>query len=259
MGGRRTWIPALAFLVSATLSPEAAGAADWEWTLTPYLWGAGAKMDVETRGDPVINADASFPEILDKTDMAAMIHFEGRTGKWGFHVDGFYLDLGGDTTIDDSPRLPPGTDAHSDLSLLIAEGGATWRPGGPAHGFDLIFGVREIDLDLKVDLDIPAPVSNETRLGGSRRFTDGLVGARWSHRFDGRWSITLRGDVATGGTEFTWTAIARMGVRLDEAARYTLRFGYRHMAIASENDDGDVRTETDLALSGAIVGLTFRW
>jgi len=250
---------ALVVLAAGFVAPGgAAEAAEWEWTLAPYFWGAGVKMDVEANDEPVLNSDVSFGDLLDKTDMAGMVHFEGRNGKWGFLFDALYMALSDDFTTSPRPPLPGGTDVDADLSMLILEGGGFWRLSGDTHGFDLLFGVRVLQVDPEVELDIPAPFNAQTTLGDDQTFTDAFVGGRYSHAFAKRWDFAIRGDVGTGDTDLTWNAIGTMGVQLGDSGKYSVRFGYRQMEMNFEND-GDVKIDTDITMSGPIAGFVFHW
>lgn len=100
--------------LGATASP--ARAADWEWTLAPYLWAPDIALDVTVNGEPVIGGDLAFGDLLDKLDMAALAHFEGRRGKGGFFFDLVYMDLGDTQTTVARPPLPGGTTVTSDIT-----------------------------------------------------------------------------------------------------------------------------------------------
>ena len=59
-------------------------AGDWEWSIAPYIWGSDISLDVTANDEPVIGADVAVKDLLDKTDLAGMLHFEGASGKAGF-------------------------------------------------------------------------------------------------------------------------------------------------------------------------------
>ncbi len=132
-------------------------AAEWEWVLTPYLWGSDTSVDVFVNDEPVIGGDLSFSGLIDKLDFAAQIHFEGRRGKGGFFLDTTYLDTGDSLITEGRPLLPDGTEVRTDTKTVMVEAGGTIRPGGETHGFDLLFGVRITDTDMTIDITPPSP------------------------------------------------------------------------------------------------------
>ena len=230
----------------------------WRWSATPYIWAAGVKVDTDVNDEPVLGADVSFKDLLEDTDLAAMGHFEGRKGRQGFFVDILFLGTSDESTSAARPPLPDGTRTASDLDSWLAEVGGIWHPTGEEHGFELIYGARLLDFDLETEVELPSPSAVETTIESSKSYLDGFGGVRWSAPFAKRWDIMLRGDVGTGGTDFSWNAVATLGVSFDEKEAYSLRFGYRHAAFNLEDDD-DVTVESDVVYSGPFVGFTFAW
>ena len=53
-------------------SPAVAQAGDWQYELTPYLFAAGMKGDVQSGTLPKVTTDVSFSDILDVLDFGAM-------------------------------------------------------------------------------------------------------------------------------------------------------------------------------------------
>lgn len=247
----------LVLAVGSFAAGNAPMAAEWNWTLAPYFWAAGVSTDLEVNDEPVLMSNADFGDILDKTDIAGMIHFEGRKGKAGFFVDALFLGLGEDSTINNRPPVPSGTEADADMSVSIFEVGGIWRPSGGDHGFDLLFGARSMGIDVEVDLTLPS--SATTTVGGDDNYTDVFVGGRFSRPFKERWNFIIRGDLGTGDTDLSWNAVGTLGVKFGEGDRYGVQFGYRHMELDFENDDDDVKVETTIKMSGPIAGFVFNW
>ena len=130
-------------------------AAEWEWVLTPYLWGSDTSVDVFVSDEPVFGGDLEFSDLLDKLEFGAQSHFEGRRGKGGFFLDATFLHATDSQIIEAQPLLPGGTEVRADSKLILVEAGGSFRPGGGAHGFDLLFGVRVIDIDMDIDITPP--------------------------------------------------------------------------------------------------------
>ena len=50
---------------------------------------------------------------------------------------------------------------------------------------------------------------------------------------------------------------AVFGYRFGSQEQYEVRFGYRHLALEIEADDVQAQAETELSLSGPLVGFSF--
>ena len=233
-------------------------AADWTWSFAPYLWGAGVNLDVTANNEPVLGADVSFSDLLDKTEIAGMVHFEGRRGRGGFFVDALFLAVEDEQTTSGGPVAPPGTLVESEVDFGIYEAGGFFRLTGNRHGLDLLFGARLTDVDQQHRITPPLPSTVVATLEPSSAFTDAFVGLRYTRALGERWGFLVRGDVGAGDTELTWNASGLASVAFGPPDRYTLLFGYRHMAMETEDDsDRGILVETETQLSGPIVGFVF--
>jgi hypothetical protein len=246
-------------LICLWLPATVARAADWEWIVAPYVWGSDISLDVTANNEPVLDGDLDFSDLLDKIDFAAMVHFEGSSGKAGFYVDVLALSTSDDQKISANPPLPGGTEVSSDVDTEIYEAGGFYRLLSGDQIFDVLLGARLIEFDQKNDIDLPSPSTLETTVELSKSFLDVVLGARYGRSFGKRWDLVVLGNVSTGDTELTWNALATLGIRLGKTDRYGLRFGWRHMDIDIEETDDGVDIETDLVLSGPAAAFTFRF
>ena len=196
-------------MVAALVASVGYAAADeWDWSIAPYLWLSDASVDVNVNGTDLIDNKTDFNNILDDADFALMFHAEGRKGRGGLLLDFITVDLG-----DDLRHYAQGITAESDLELTILEVGGTYSTTEEREGFDLLFGVRMTDADQEIRIMTPPPLNGSERVEASETLYDGFVGARYTAGFGNGWSLTVRGDMASGGTNFTWNAIAGLGLR----------------------------------------------
>lgn len=178
-----------------------ASADDWSWSVVPYAWATDIGLDLFVNDDPVVDADVSFSDLMDKRDAAMQLHFEGRRGRGGFFFDLTYLGVSSAQATGARPPLPGGTQIESDLDTTLAEAGGFYRLSGDTHGLELIFGARVLDLDLTMDFALPPPLTGTQRLSGGDTFTDGFAGLRYSTSFAERWKFMARGDVGAGDSD----------------------------------------------------------
>lgn len=255
-GGRAAWLVVVCLLVSG----PAIRAAEWEWDLVPYLWAAGAGLDVAVNDDEVLEGDVAFTDLIDKVDMALMVHFEGRTGRAGFFVDGAYLSTSDSTTTPPAPPLlPAGATADSKLTMGRYEAAGFFRLANEKVGFDLFVGVRAIDFDQKVDLSWTEPRPDGTSADAAATFVDGFIGARIGIPFGERFWFNARADAGAGDTKLSWTANAGFGVWFGQHRKYGLELAYEHFEFEVEEPGGLVNVTTTCQMSGPLVGFVIRF
>lgn len=211
----------------------------WSFTVTPYLWAAGLDGDMAAEGvGSEIDTGYSFLS-LDNLDLTLAASVEARKGRWTVLLDALYVEF---NDAFDRPLV----DADAELSGGYLETSAAY-PAVNVPGLEMLFGMRYVAVDGTVRLT-PGPDGS-----ASENWLDPLVGARYRHEFNDRWSVTLRGDVGGFGvaSELTTNVSAVFGYRLTDAM--TLRFGYR--ALQMDFEDGGI--VLDAIAQGYAVGLTF--
>jgi len=248
------WLPAS--------ESQAKGA--WEWTLVPYLWASDISMEVKIAGEPILETDIDFGDLLDKVEMAFTVHFEGRKGRGGFLLDITAIGLSNEVTFSEgssTPAPPPGTVVNADVDLSIVEVGGFYRPGGEKTGLDILAGIRYIGFDQTIDITLPFPpdMPLSTKVESAPSLTDGFIGLRYTGMLGERWGYGIRGDIATGGTEQTLNGIIGFSYHFGKSGRYALRLGYRYMTMEVEKDEDGVMIETDMTMSGVYAGFVLQW
>ena len=69
----------------------------WEFRVAPYLWLVALDGDVTVKGQES-DLDLSFSDIWDELNIAAMLTFDAREGKWGFLGDVVVANIGKSTS-----------------------------------------------------------------------------------------------------------------------------------------------------------------
>ena len=254
-GNRRNVLPVVLFLTACLTLAGGAGAQDWRWSFTPYMWLNEVGLDVSINDQEVLEREADLSDVLDSLDFAIMGHLEGLRGQHGLLFDAYYADLGDDDKRFDPPG-PAVIIAKGDLEMTMLEAAGLFNPRADGEGLTFIYGARLVDIDEEIDARIerPGPDVNR-RYEASGTFVDGMVGARHIARFAERWSSNIRADVSAGGTELTWNALVGVGYALGASGRYTLLAGYRYMEIEFEEEDQRAEIESQVKLGGFFAGL----
>lgn len=220
-----------------TIGVPAAQAQDqWNFHLTPYIWGAGIDGTIGVGGRDV-DVDADFGDLAEFADSGGSIRFEASKGKWAGFADYFGV------TLTNEQSTPFGR-IDSESKQVIAEAGVSYRVAAPT---ELLAGVRYQSVDNKIDFPQVGRISDDNN------WTDGFVGARWTPLMTDKWGLWLRGDIGAGGSNFTWLATAGAGYRFNKTVG--ILAAYRH--LQTDYEDGDFKW--DVGQKGLGVGLDFAW
>lgn len=242
---------AIVVLFGSSAWAEDSTAEGWNFDLAPlYLWALSLDGEMAVKGQytPV---DIGFGDILDQVDFAGTIHFEGRNTNWGFLLDATYVTLESET---DLPPIGdfPGGDFLTNTDITVLEGLGYRRLRTRKNRVDLLFGARYMSIDN--DLTPPSPIP---MVSGKADWTDILVGARLSTDLSEKWSLLLRGDVSTGGSDLTVNASALFHRQFKR--RMGLVVGYRVMDVDYEDGSGADLFAFDAQMAGPILGFNIHW
>jgi hypothetical protein len=239
--------------LALTMAPMLSIADEVEWLVAPYVWLSDITLDQSSGPGGSISAS----DLLDKADAVGMIRVEVARNRWGLTLDYVFLNVSAGRVIT-VPIPPPSTNISviAELDTTIFELGGFFRPSGNDSGVDYLFGFRNIKVD-KTLLLTPDGGGPTERFDGDSSFTDVYAGARFLHRFNQNWDLTLRGDLSFGDSEGTINLIASVGYRFNNT--FALNLGYRHLEIEFEDDDSGVTETTDIEMSGPLLGFVFRF
>jgi hypothetical protein len=223
----------------------------WRFGVTPYVWFASLKGDVATFPRlPSASVDVGFDDIIENTDFALMLAAEARRDRFGIVADLSYLSLSADGDV------PGPLFGGADVDVRTV--------------FGTVAGLyRAVKTD-KVSVDVGAgfriwyvdtEISFSSGLLPGRSFeadevwADPIIGLRFEAELGRGFSFAAAGDVGGFGlaSDLTWQLLGTLDYRFNDW--FSVRAGYRHLAVDYEND-GFV---WDVDLSGPIVGATFRF
>jgi hypothetical protein len=254
----------MAIVLVSGLLPQQSNAEGIEWIVAPYLWGSGVGLDVTVNDDPVIGTDVPLSDLIDKLDGVFMGHFEGRGERFGVYVDTIYLSLADSNVIPIGPGGPILGDLITDMSLTLKlyEIGGAYRIGDDSPGsmaFDILLAARLVDVDQNLDLILPGPAATPVNLAIAISETDVVLGARLIGKFTEKWHYKVRADVAGGGTDGTFNVLGAVGYTFGQTGLFSLDLGYRYMKIELENNQNGTSIETDITMSGPLLGFIFKF
>ena len=218
-------------------------AQEWETSVTPYAWLPEVSLD--TSIEEPTGGTTEFNDLLDMLDFAALVHVEAMKGNRGLLFDLMNIQLS------DRANIGP-VEADTDMSLSMIEAAAVFSSSSNSRRTDLILGIRTLLVDIEIELESAGPISVAQRTSVKESMVDLMIGVRHMLPISEKWSLTVRGDVASGDTDFSWNASAVLGRQVGESG--TVQIGYRHLDM----DFGDIDTmEPEVTLSGPVIGYSF--
>lgn len=261
---RRNLLVTIAIIAISGLLPQPSNADGVDWTIAPYFWASDVGLDVVVNNDPVIGTDVPLSDLIDKLDGVFMGHFEGRGERFGVFVDTIYLSLADSNVIPIGPGGPIVGDLMIDMNLTLKlyELGGIYRIGDDSAGsaaFDIVLGARLVDVDQNLDLILPGPAATPVNLSIAVSETDVFFGGRLVGKFNDKWHYKARVDFGGGGTDGTFNILGAVGYTFGQTGLFSLDLGYRYMTIKLKNDQNGTRTETDITMSGPLLGFIFNF
>ncbi|MCP4899444.1 MAG: hypothetical protein GY906_20965 [bacterium] len=225
---------AIAVVLMVTAGTTVQAADGWLWSITPYVWASDISESLLIRDEIEGGSDTSFSDLVEIADTTLQIHFEGVKDHWGMFADYTYVELS-DSKVGEMEILR----LDVDITETVLEAGAIYRPGGRSGNFDLLFGVRQLTVDEKYNLQIGQFGPFESRI--DEGYVDALVGARYRIPLSDRWVISLRGDVSAGGTDYMWTAHGILGWRFGAKRNSAIFVGYQYRDMEFTKGEIDVK------------------
>lgn len=219
--------------------------APWRFQLTPYVWMSGLEGRVRPFARaPLVHVDKSFSQVLESLDAAAFLTGTARHGRFVLQADVTQA------RSSDSAALPIGVDARVRLRQRSASLTAGYAWVADEHTtLDLMAGLRQWDIQAAV------AVPGLLAAGSDTAFVDPIVALRWHQQLSPRWSSVAYVD-AGGlgvGSDSTWQLLALANYHA--SGQLYVSAGYRHQYVDYRN----AGKRLDVALSGPMLGLTWRW
>jgi hypothetical protein len=242
--------------VSPAADPTAAMDGEWHFVVAPYMWFSGIEGSVSVARLPSIPVELTFSDLWEDFDFGLQGHFEGRKDRFGFGLDGMWVDLG-------APVAPgaPIVDFTADVRQVLTEGFVFYRvaSGGrednPAH-VDVFVGARYMSTKTRLTADSTVGIEFD---GDFRKISwvDALGGVKFRAPLGSRAAILGRGDLAGFGSDLTWNVEGDLAFRA--SPRWTLGAGWRHLDIDYDKGEGLERKRLDIAYDGPRAWFAYSW
>ena len=234
---------ALAFSTATSAAENSA----LSWSVTPYIWAPSTTVDLGYQ-DTNIGGQIDFKDILDKIDMAFMVHAEGGKGQWSGFADLTYMDAS-----DTDERALLSVDVRSKQVML--DTALAWWPAGVGTSLNVFGGVRYTGFDDRYQFRSAADGTLLASRGSAKDYYDVLLGLRYAHDFSDRWSALGYGDFSFGDSEGTYMLRGLLAYTVGKRQQNRILFGYQY----KEADFKDGELKTGFGFSGPVTGFEFRF
>ncbi len=231
------------------LAASPALAEGWAFTVSPYLWVSGVDSTIPTRLGEV-STSASFGDIIDNLDFAAMALVEARKGRIGLLVDTIHLAV---STEGDLPPGLPFQSAEARIKSWIVTGYGAWRGlETPTVAIDLLLGFRLMSIRSALDLGGGPDPDQSFRRGDS--WADPVIGTAIRWQFADKWYARGTGDVGGFGlaSDLTFQGLVAVGYAFSN--RISAELAYRHLEVVRPTELGDFRQAVKGPLLGVRIG-----
>ncbi|WP_246752943.1 hypothetical protein [Sinorhizobium sp. BG8] len=183
----------------------------WTFTFAPYFWAAGLSGDLGTRGRRV-HVDASFSDIWEHLDFAAMAIGEARYGRFSVVGDVLYTKLSG------NQATPTGFFANSidaDASTFAGFAGVGYAVLEDSAGhLDVVGGLRVWSAD--TEISARGGILDGRSISDGDTWVDALGGVKGSYFLTPNFFVTGSGMVGGGGADIDWDVAATVGYKFND-------------------------------------------
>ncbi len=239
----------------ADVAPAQRVASAWEFVVAPYFVAANITGTSQIGRLPGTDLDVGTNTILENLHFGGMIRLEALyRQRFGAFIDVAYMKLGAAT---DTPLT--GGRVRIGARQLIAEGMLTYRLFQNQQTWvEAYAGTRYWDITL--DINANGTVAGNFVQDWGDEWWDPVIGARFLHQFNDRWSVNFRGDVGGFGvgSEFSWNLQGGVGYHFNDT--WSVHAQYKGLGVNYENGkSGSASFAYDTITHGPLVGVRARF
>jgi hypothetical protein len=226
----------------------------WEFTLVPYLWGAGLEGDVGLFGLEPQEIDLSLSDILKNFDIGFMAAGEARNGRFILGTDILYIKLGTDINTPHGIAADSiDVTAKSLMATAIAGYSVIYEENVTV---DVFAGARLWYSD--TSFDFKNQIALLDKFDGASdgdTWVDPLIGIKGRAGLGSGFFLTGWGMIGGFGvsSDLMWDVLGGVGYEFNDT--FSLVAGYRAVSVDYKND-GFVY---DVVQQGPILGFAFHF
>jgi hypothetical protein len=240
-------------------STPAKGEDGWRFLIAPYVWVTGIQGKAEGKTGDTQGIDLSVGDAFGLINNVTFIlggRIEIEKGRWGFIFDGFGERLSGSDDflrIRDSrfPILVPPSvtitgNVEISVEMSIVQAALSYDVyrstefvgKKPELTIEAMAGARYTYLSTRVELEAAGPlIGVQTKIGGSKNWTDPIIGGRLLWNPHESWQVNLEADIGGFGAGSNFSSNLDAGVFYRITDWLLLRGGYRGLYTNYDKND----------------------
>ncbi len=217
----------------------------WQFTVAPYFWATGLSGKTSQFNLPTIDIDASFGDLWDRLDFAAMLIGEARKGRYSLFGDLMYTKLGADSA---TPRGVLATTVDVKVKTFAGLLGGGYAIAESATGrLDVIAGLRLWSVE--TDITFRGAYLDGAKRSDGATWVDVLAGLRGNYALSPKLSVMAWAMAGAGEADLDWDVAIGLDYRFNKTVSATI--GYR--AVGVDYKSGGF--EFDVVQQGPMAGL----
>lgn len=234
-------------------------ASKWRVNVAPYLWAINMNGRVQS-GPLATHLSQSFTDIMKHFDGGGMLWIDASRDPFGFFANIIYTVL---HDHGESGRLH----AHMQNNFAIFSAGLSYLLWTHLFNNNHFAGQQNMKLETYLGARVTSNMLhlrlNDLALNNDHRWTDPLVGLRFTFNLNSNWHLVLDGDV--GGTNhqnhYSYNVMGLVGFQpqiLNKGNVITnFYFGYRELYQVYDTGRGIHLFRWHMRLFGPLVGVNF--
>jgi opacity protein-like surface antigen len=252
-------------LLASTLSFTAVAGQtnEWQFKITPYLWGVAQSGDTGARNvggsgkDAIVDMDVGFDDILENLDKAMLLNGSAEKGKWLFVLDTIYMNIKADEKSSGLTGLG-NTEIEVTARQQLIDLLAAYKVS-ESEDFALYVygGFRSADISTTIEADlVPLGIPALARSGKVKtgdEWVDPLIGVYFENALSEKFTLETRLEAGGFGVASDSSWLVSLGVDHRLGDSWSLKYVYRFLAV--DYDDNDF--VFDLDTSGLLLGASY--
>lgn len=247
----------------ASFSSEASNNDDWQFEVTPYIWGVAQNGDTGARNvkgsgiDLIAELDMSTSDIFKNLDSGFLLNASAKNDKWLLFIDTIYMKVGLDKSGDGITGIGNNkvdVTAREQLVDLVA-GYKVYKTKNTE--LYLYAGMRYADVKTTINADftpLGIPELNLTKqIKVGDTWVDPLIGAYSNWQASKNLALITRLEVGGFGVASDNSWLIAIGLNQTLNKNWSLKYSYRYLAI--DYDDNDFVFDVDS--NGLLIGATY--
>ena len=255
--------------MAQSLAPPTLDEEKWHFSITPYLFLPVSTTGTSTVAGGDVDLDMNLWDILKLLNGAISGRVEAWHGDFGLAVEGYFVAIGDDTSIE----LPGPGSGRVDVDVKIRQAYAdllgayrllngVYDEDGHRYALEGFAGARYNSLtqDIDATANFGPSLGFQQSIGGTEDWWEPVIGVRGIVQISERWTGAVLADFGgfgVGGDHLQWKV--RIGADYHPWEQSSLRFGWQFYGIDYSTNRSDGKFAYDIFQTGPYLAFTYQF